>query len=307
MSTPPRDTPHQVSWLASYPKSGNTWLRLMIQVYVNKQTDQDGNLDINNTPDIQLYPARRSSFDDILGVNASDLTAAEVLAWRPVALRIELQRPMPPWILKTHDARVFLAPPQINDEGQPQCLPANDPTAIALIPPDVTHSALYLVRDPRNVAPSLAKHLDISLDDAIAVMADDHRLMGGSWSRQAVQLWQFWSSWNKNVDSWLEPAPFPVRVIRYEDMRANPEQALTQALETLGFSPDPLKVTAAVAATRLDRLRQLEEQVGFIERGSSGPFFGEGRIGSWQHDLTPVQIAKIESDHGATMRRLGYL
>lgn len=274
-----------VYWLASYPKSGNTWLRLMIEFCLG---DADV-ADINGMDNIPLYGAERSSFDEYMGVAASDLTAAEVLAWRPEVLRARVRDGEAARMLKTHDARVRL------------------PGGGELIPSDISLGAVHLVRDPRDVAPSLARHLDVDVDQAISVMADDRTLMGKSYRRLSPQLWQLWSGWSGHTESWLVPAAFPVLTVSYERMRANPEQVLAEILAALRIPCSEPRIKAAVAATTLDRLRAQEDRDGFRERPGAARFFSSGLVGGWRGRLSAEQVRRIETDHAPMMRRLGYL
>jgi aryl sulfotransferase len=121
------------------------------------------------------------------------------------------------------------------------------------------------------------------------------------------QLLQVWSDWSDNVESWLTATPFPAFVVRYEQLRAAPEEILTDILSALGLSQPRQVVRDAVAATALDKLRAQEANEGFSEAHHSAPFFGAGRVGGWKNLLNPRQAAQIEADHGTMMRRLGYL
>ncbi len=116
-----------------------------------------------------------------------------------------------------------------------------------------------------------------------------------------------WGSWSENVESWLAPEPFPVHVVRYEDLRRDPAGILPGILSALGLEPDDSRIAAAVAATALETLRQQEDTCGFIERVGRHRFFGAGRIAGWRDRLTADQVSRIESVHGPSMRRLGYL
>lgn len=274
----------KVVWLASYPKSGNTWLRLLLASCLNGGRS----VDINAIPVGSGLGFDRAAFDERLGVAAADLADDDVLALKADALRAEVADIEPPLFLKTHDARLQL--------------PGGEWT----VPPDITRGAIYLVRDPRDVAPSLAGHLGYELDRAIDFMARPGRM---AQTRRALppQLPQVWSDWSGSVESWLTPAPFPVFVVRYEQLRAAPEEMLTDILRAAGL-PVPCQVIRdAVASTALDKLRAQEAAEGFREAHRSPSFFGAGRVGGWKDLLNPSQVARIEADHGAMMRRLGYL
>jgi aryl sulfotransferase len=274
----------KVVWLASYPKSGNTWLRLLLASCLNGGRP----VDINAIPVGSGLAFDRAAFDERLGVAAADLAIDDVLALKADALRAEVADIEPPLFLKTHDARLHL--------------PGGEWT----VPPDITRGAVYLIRDPRDIAPSLARHLGYELDRTIDFMARPARM---AQTRRALppQLPQVWSDWSGNVESWLTAAPFPAFVVRYEKLRAAPEETLVDILGALDL-PQPRQVVRdAVAATALDKLRAQEAAEGFSEAHLSTPFFGAGRVGGWKKLLTPVQASRIEADHGVTMRRLGYL
>ncbi|HJX72016.1 MAG TPA: hypothetical protein VJ346_08695, partial [Bacteroidales bacterium] len=69
----------KIVWLASYPKSGNTWFRIFLTNLLNHTNEP---VDINN-----LYPSTiassRSLFDEATGLESSDLTLDEIELLRP--------------------------------------------------------------------------------------------------------------------------------------------------------------------------------------------------------------------------------
>lgn len=274
-----------IYWLTSYPKSGNTWLRLLLRSYAAGGAA----VDINDMASEGWRGSDRAWFDEAIGVAASDLTNAEISAWRQSALENREWTLASPAYLKTHDMRQPLP-------GNP--VPKPDPRALG---------AVYLVRDPRDVALSLARHLGRSVDDAITVMGTRDQVMNQSRHRLRPRLLETWGSWSQNVESWQAPAPFPVHVVHYEMLRAEPEAAFGGILSALGLSADAETINAAVAATALEKLRMQEAEKGFNEWPGARGFFGEGRVQGWRDRLTPAQITRIETNHGPVMRALGYL
>lgn len=275
----------KIVWLASYPKSGNTWLRLLLSSCLNRGQI----VDINAIPVGTMLASDRAVFDERLGVAAADLPDDDVLALKAGALRAEVADIEPPLFIKTHDARLQVAGGEWT------------------VPPDITRGAIYLIRDPRDVAPSLARHFGFELDRAIDFMAKPGRMAQKRRASLPSHLPQLWSDWSGNVESWLTSVPFPAFVVRYERLRAAPEEVVADILEAMGL-PQPREVVRdAVAATALDKLRAQEAVGGFTEAHRAATFFGAGRVGGWKELLTPRQVARIESDHGAMMRRLGYL
>ncbi|MFY7960937.1 MAG: sulfotransferase domain-containing protein [Elsteraceae bacterium] len=273
-----------IHWLASYPKSGNTWLRILLQSYLAGGTA----VDINKLTVGNWRSGERARFDEDIGVASSDLTGGEIQAWRAAAIQAWVRTLTQPVYLKIHDTRSTIA--------------ESDDLA-----PGMTRSAIYLVRDPRDVALSLARHMTVSVDQAITFMGTLDQLMEQSRRRLHARLIEHWGSWSQNVESWLAPAPFPVHVLRYEALRSDPEAALLGVLTALALPLEPEKIRAAVAVAALDKLRDQERTSGFIEGLGAGAFFGEGRVQGWRGRLTARQIAQIEADHGPVMRCLGYL
>ncbi|MCA1198850.1 sulfotransferase domain-containing protein [Sphingomonas sp. R647] len=265
-----------IYWLASYPKSGNTWLRLLLRSYAAGGAA----VDINAAAPKGWSINARAVFDEAIGVAASDLTDREILAWWPSVLR--------QWALGRRD-------------------PAYLKTHMIAWPFDLSLGAVYLVRDPRDVALSLARHADRSIDAAITMMGTRDKIMDRSRDQLPSRLPQLWGSWSQNVESWLGALPFPVHVQSYEALRADPAAALTELLPVLGFQVDRAAIDAAVAATALETLRAQEAARGFVEAEGPNRFFGEGRVGGWRDRLTPAQCARIKADHGPAMARLGYL
>lgn len=272
-------------WLASYPKSGNTWLRMFLESLAAGGSTPN----INALETSGSHAAIREAFDRILDIASADLTDREIACARPRQYEIEAQTASEPMLRKAHDA------------WEPT--PAGEP----LFPPALTLGAVYLVRDPRDVAVSMAHHMNKSIDQAIARMSDPEALMSPAIKRLPKQLPQRLSTWSGHVESWLN-APIPKLLLRYEDMRADAETYLTEAARFLGFETAPETIAAAIEATRFDRLQAQEEAEGFAETPAGMKrFFRRGIAGGWKDSLTAEQIARIEADHGPMMAQLGYL
>jgi aryl sulfotransferase len=228
-------------------------------------------------------------FDELLVLESSDMTPAEILACRPAMLHEHLQRLHAPLIAKTHDARSPM------------------PGGVSHWYDEDTLGAVYLVRDPRDVAVSLSRHMGRSLDSVIELMAKPDAVLARSIDNLKRQLPEFWSSWSAHVNSWANGESPNTQVIRYEDFRAEPGKWAGLALKALGVSADAEALNRAVASTQLERLRQQEEQAGFVEAQRHGAFFGRGQVGGWKDVLSPAQARTIETDHYEVMRRFGYL
>lgn len=271
-------------WLASYPKSGNTWLRIFLESLLS-----GGTPDINALQSVGNSASVRDTFDRVLDIASSDLTDDEITRARPRQYEIEATKAQVPLLRKAHDAW--------------RLTPAGEP----LFPPELTLGAVYIVRDPRDVAVSLAYHMNQTVDQAILRMGDPEAVMERGRHRMPIQLPQLLMSWSQHVQSWLD-APIPLLLLKYEALLADPVTHFGRAAQFLQMESARDKIAVAVEAVRFERLRALEDAAGFAERQPGMErFFRRGIAGGWHDSLSKEQIERIETDHGDMMRRLGYL
>jgi aryl sulfotransferase len=268
--------------LASYHKSGNTWLRVVLASLLSGRP-----VDINAMPAVNFGASDRALFDKALGIASADLTVEQEINLLPRAYEIWAAEALRPIYSKTHDAY--------------RMTPAGEP----VFPTNATRGAVYVVRDPRAVAVSFAHHRGRDIDDTIDRMEDP----GGAWapvSQLSQQLIQRPGHWSHHVESWLG-APFPLHLVRYEDMHGDPHSAFAAVARFLGLPCDSERIAAAVEAAAFPRLQAQERAAGFIEKPSRSPvFFREGRVDGWRQVLTAAQAKRIVTAHGAVMRRCNY-
>lgn len=272
-----------IYWLASYPKSGNTWLRVLL---TNLQNAGDAPADINtlDTP----IASSRGWLDTVLGFDTGDLDFDEIDRLRPAVYGWQPKRDIVRFH-KVHDAY------KVSD-------------GVAMFGGGTTLGAVYVVRNPLDVAISYAAHTGRSVDRAITYMANPEFAHNAHSDRLATQVRQIYLDWSSHVRSWLDAPDLSVEVLRYEDMHVEPEATLSRVAQFLQLADDPMRVAQAVQNSSFNRLREQESAKGFVERPPGMPaFFREGRTGGWRNTLNDVQIARIIDDHGTMMRRLGYL
>ncbi|MBU0724724.1 MAG: sulfotransferase domain-containing protein [Alphaproteobacteria bacterium] len=274
-------------WLASYPKSGNTWMRIALITLRDGGATIDLGSMINN---IGIFLAMRHRLDMALDIDSSDLAPEEVRLLRPKIYGLIDTQARKTTIWKIHDCW------ERTTDGD------------AMFPAEATAATIYLVRDPRDVAVSFAHHFEVDMDRAIELMADCNYRVATKIDSSHPHLPQHYSSWSRHVTSWLDQSHLNPLVIRYEDMLVDFADVLRQASATLKWDSTEVAIQRTVSATRFDHLRE-QERAGNFPEGLRGdrPFFRRGIAGSWRDTLSVAQIARIERDHGEVMCRLGYL
>lgn len=270
-------------WLASYPKSGNTWMRVFLTNYWrNAETPADIN-QLDRTPIASARPV----FEEYAGVESSDLTADEIKLARPHVYRLYAAEKTR--YLKVHDAFLHL------------------PNGDTLFPLDASLGAIYILRNPLDVAVSYAAHDGISIERVIERMAKPDVVLAKSQQDLRDQLPHYLGSWSSHTLSWVD-APLPVHVVRYEDMSYEPTATFRGVLQFLQEPDDAQRLQRAIRFSSFDELRHQEDTHGFRERTApNDTFFRKGKVGNWREHLSDAQVARIVQDHTAVMRRFGYL
>lgn len=278
--------PDKILWLASYPKSGNTWFRAFLSALIN-----DGNVEINKMATDGILSSRQV-FDNITDLDSRDLYDTEVKNLLPGVYRQYAIAGNKMKIVKVHDAY------HTNQNGDP------------IIPTDVTHAAIYIIRNPLDVVASFAHHSNITIDKTIQLMNNEKGVLvrqknNHNTSNQFPQLMYDWSG---HVNSWTTPSTFPVHIVRYEDMLEHPMETFSNTLEKIGWDYPTARILHAIEATSFKKLKKQETEIGFKEKTfSSDGFFRQGKAGNWVNELTKEQSELIIEAHGDTMANFGYL
>ena len=272
----------RIVWLASYPKSGNTWVRSFLTAYRTGL----GKVDINAL-DAELA-AWRPAIDEWLGFETDFLLPTELRTVLPMAYSQWSQHARQTVFLKIHDCWSLTA------QGEP------------VFPAEATQGVVQMVRDPRDVAVSASHHWGVSLDTAVdRLNAPDYWIAKKSDNQQIPQ---FLSDWSNHVQSWGRSG-LPRLLLRYEDMRSDPLACFRQVLGFVGWDVDEAKLTQAVNACSFERLQAQEQAQGFRERlaAATAGFFRQGQVGGWRGVLSAEQAQRIVDSHAPVMRELGYL
>jgi len=270
-----------INWIASYPKSGNTWLRLFLEAYYL------GSVDLNDI--LTSVGDDRADMHAVApGVDVSELPIDLQLLARPMALMryaaaYDCGEQTIPLFLKTHFPNV-----EVN--------------GISTLPEALTRKTIYIVRHPYDVFPSFKKHMGFNDEQALAAMTNKRQIIAGRDQRTA----DFLGRWDAHVESYLKDDVHNVLVVKYEDMRSNPSMVFTAIMEHLTGQADPFKVEQALEQVKIDKLQRQEQETGFIESSKHAKdqfFSGGGQVGK---KLEPGVRKQLKKAFATTMRKLDY-
>lgn len=273
----------QLIWLASYPKSGNTWMRAFLH---NLFRNPPRPARINELDQFCLGESKPQWYLPYTGGRPTqEMSLAEIMALRP-RVQQDMTRAFPDSVfVKTHN---FLG----ESHGYP------------LVNFRVTAGAIYIVRNPLDVTVSAADHFGLSIDAAIDFMAKEGATTGND-SRNVPEVL---GSWSMHVRSWTQQPHPGLLVLRYEDMLARPRAAFAQVTDFLRLPRDKARLDKAIRFSSFKELSTQEETGGFNERSvNSKSFFRAGKRDQWRDALTPAQIERITSLHREQMTRFSYV
>ena len=271
-------------WLASYPKSGNTWTRCFL---ANLQFADAAGVNINELH-TGAIASSRPWVEDGLGIDIDELSHKEIEALRPHAYLWQANHKNDQYH-KIHDAYTYL------DDGSP------------LIPKAAIRGVVYLVRNPLDVVFSYANHSSIKIEKSLEMICDSQHGFCRSKRGLKNQLRQKLGSWSEHVLSWLE-VDLPKLVMRYEDLKRDPVAAFTQIARFFEFNNSVQEIKLAVKKSRFEQLHKQEQEQGFCEKAPRVKFFfNKGKSGQWKHRLSPEQIRRVVEVNRVGMERLGYL
>lgn len=274
-----------IVWLASYPKSGNTWMRAFLANLVANRPEPVAPSELLEYGDAEAAAGR---YRELAGRPNTELGPAELAALRGPVHALIAERARGTRFVKTHNFNGSF-------EGHP------------LINWQVTAGAIYVVRNPLDVAVSMTHHFGLTLDEAIARLGDERVAS----INDALFVSHFIGSWSTHVRSWAdtaERAPGKVIVLRYEDLLAKPEKCFGKAAKLIGLGQDRTRVARAVKHASFQTLAALERQRGFVEAvDEKTRFFFKGRANQWREALSHEQVTQVLHDHRVQMQRFRYV
>ena len=278
-----------IIWIASYPKSGNTWIRMFLRSYFSKHKKKFSlNLQGNSDFETRNFPNIKA----LKEINV-DYTKFEniVKNWIPLQDYINLNNKIN--FMKTHNANLTI-------NGYPFTNKSN------------TLGGIYVVRDPRDVALSYAHHLKISNDKSVNNLINEKRFELNEDSSSGKNFYRtILGSWSMNYLSWKLYKGREILIIKYEDIIKNPNKSFLIILKYLkkfiNFAISDSEISKSIKQTSFNELKKIEENEGFIEQGMSSNFFRKGIVGDYKENLDLKLIKIIEEKFRNEMKELNYL
>jgi hypothetical protein len=275
-----------IVWIASYPKSGNTWARAFLHNFIRLRNSEPGEQDINEMARFTTWELDKKRYAHFLGFEPDNFKhRGEIAATRHHVHQQIADSTEGLVFIKTHNGLVM-------DRGY------------STINFAVTAGAVYVVRNPLDIAISYSHHVGSSIDATIERMAATDAETDGS----ETAVYEVHGSWSQHVWSWTRNPHRALHVVRYEDMLADPQTTFAALAQHLHLASSRRNLARAIERSSFARLQAQETEKGFRERPPSADqsFFRQGRAGQWKDVLTTVQIDRIVRDHGEQMQRFGY-
>ena len=278
-------TTKNIVWLASYPKSGNTWVRILLSNYLSSS---NSGININEI-DSSIISSSRTILDNYLPYLSSDLSFEEIDNIRPYLYQEISKETEDIQFIKTHDAFT------LNENGE------------ALFPPSISKAVIHIVRNPLDVTVSFAHHSNISIVKSIETLNNEDKCLAKNKKALNKQLRQKLLSWSGHYKSWKN-AGIPYLLVKYEDLLKDPEGTFEQIILFLYGQVDKEQIKKAVELSSFKELKKQEHKTPFREKPlQAKSFFREGESGSWKKELTKRQAKIIIDAHQEIMRELAYI
>nr|WP_299421162.1 sulfotransferase domain-containing protein [uncultured Emticicia sp.] len=272
---------YDLIWLASYPKSGNTWLRCFFSALFYEEK-----IDLNNLAFDEVF-ANQAMFSSLVKKDMADFNEYQLAIERRKVLDFYLKTKPSPYLLKIHDNYTLSAYDDL------PIFHTNRPTA-----------AIYIVRNPFDLTISFSRYLGISIDEIIeryVCKTGATIFMNNRFPRQI-------GTWQEHLMSWKEQTKIPVIFVRYEDLKMYPYQNFKKILSFLSLDFTEDKIREAIKKSDFNTLKQMESSSGFRERLLADvPFFHSGEIDKGAKELNYTQKQKIKDQNQEAMEMFDYL
>ena len=284
-----------IFWIASYPKSGNTWLRALISTYYYSE---NGIFEDYLLKKIDQFPTKKYFKDYKYDKkNAGETCKLWLKAQEKINLKNEIK------FFKTHN--VF---GKVNNFDF-----TNSQNSIG---------GLYVVRDPRNVITSVKNHYQLNDEQAIEWITNENNFIYNvqNFEENGFSDFQYISSWRTNYKSWKVQKKIPIKFIKYEDLINQTYIVVLEIIEHINEITknnqkiDKQKLKNTLRSTNFETLKKNERDKGFSEavplredKNKKVPFFHLGPKNDWKKILDEDLKVKLDKIFEKELKELDYI
>jgi len=279
-----------IIWLASYPKSGNTWLRSLLASYY---FSKDGSFDFKLLDNIDQFPSTQFFRDKKDTFSAPEDTSNLWLSEQEKITQDNKIR-----FLKTHNALCKINSNSFTNEKN-------------------TLAGIYIIRDPRNIVTSLANHYQVDVNKAFDFMKDEKKALIEKVKERYLGFVPI-LSWALHQESWIKCTKFPILTIRYEDLQLETFQTFIKVikfinkLSNLENLINETKAKKSIISCEFEKLKKLENKNGFSEAmvdkktKKKISFFNLGRENDYKRLLQTNLIDEMSSLYNQQIKKFNY-
>jgi len=277
-----------IIWLASYPKSGNTWVRSLLSAYYYTK---NGNFNFELLKNIDVYP--QPKYFDVKIDKPGEINSYWDISQEKIISKKKIK------ILKTHNSLL-----ELNGKN--------------FTKPQYTLGTVYIVRDPRNVITSLKNHYDLDYEQSLDFMLNEKKYIYDIREKNDYADFHFLSSWSNHYKSWINNNLFKKMVIKYEDLENDTFKTLINliiyinSLFEVNEKIDKIKINNCIKTTNFEILKNKEKKEGFSENVYSKKinkkidFFHLGPKNKWEKVVPKEFHEKINNIFKEDLKNLKY-
>ena len=277
-----------IIWLASYPKSGNTWVRSLLSAYYYSK---NGNFNFELLKNIDVYPQQK--YFDVKIDKPGEINSYWDISQEKIISKKKIK------ILKTHNSLL-----ELNGKN--------------FTKPQYTLGIIYIVRDPRNVITSLKNHYDLDYEQSLDFMLNEKKYIYDIREKNDYSDFHFLSSWSNHYKSWINNNLFKKMVIKYEDLENDTFKTLKNliiyinSLFEVNEKIDEIKINNCIKTTNFEILKNKEKKEGFSENVYSKKinkkidFFNLGPKNKWEKVVPKEFHEKINNIFKEDLKNLKY-
>ena len=232
-----------IVWCASYPKSGNTWVRAIITSLLYSK---DGIFNFNMLRKVSLFP-KRFHFKDF----TDDYSNLKKISQYWINAQEKINTDGKLTIFKTHNGNYNILGKDFTNKNN-------------------TIGVIYVVRDPRNIISSIANHYKLNLEQSVNFLLDKKRFLFNQNDPNDFteeNIITLLGSWKTHYNSWKIASNS--LIIRYEDLLLNAKLQINNLSLYLKkfteFEVNDEKIQNILKTTSFEKLKKMEEKEGFEE------------------------------------------